>query len=400
MDSINSVSEVEVALSYHYVCAGCGKPVAEEPLPTFSHCEQCGNNPLIIQYNFQPPYSKSNIDSKERSMWRYRKFLPLADEEEAISLGEGWTPILPLEKTAQRLGFTQLLLKDESMNPTGSFKARGLSMAVTKAKSNGIERCIIPTAGNAGGALSAYCAKAGIEAIVVMPAHTPSTFQMECMMYGAEVILVNGLISDCAKKVAQLKTQRNCFDISTMKEPYRLEGKKTMGYEIAEQLNWELPDVILYPAGGGTGLIGIWKAFKEMQSMGWLTRKLPKMIAVQAANCNPLALTYMGLQKDASQYKGQPTIANGLAVPNPFAERLMLNVLQESNGTVVSVTEQAIVDSWKTLAKTEGLLLAPEGAALFAALKDLQQKNILTGAENILLLNTGTGYKYLENLTL
>lgn len=394
-----AVSNSTFALTYSYTCSGCGKTIPTELFPTFAQCKQCGNNPLIIQYDIQQKISKSVIDVQEPSMWRYRHFLPLADTEPIISLGEGWTPIRTLEKVAKRYGFAHLLLKDESLNPTGSFKARGLSMAITKAKNYGIECCIIPTAGNAGGAMSAYCAKADIQAIVVMPAHTPAIFQKECVMYGAEVVLVKGLINDCAQKVAQIKEQRHCFDLSTMKEPYRLEGKKTMGYEIAEQLNWTLPDVILYPTGGGTGLIGIWKAFKEMQAMGWISGPMPKMIAIQAENCQPLALTFAGLQKDSSTYKGHSTIANGLAVPNPFAERLMLNVLHESGGTVVSVSEQAIRESWKVVATTEGLLLAPEGAAMLAALKNLQRNNILSGAENILLLNTGTGYKYLENLS-
>lgn len=381
--------------TYTLTCSGCGLPVRETK-PTFSRCPNCGPVPISVTYAGKK--SKDAIELHTPSMWRYRAFLPLGPDETAISLGEGWTPILPLEKTASRYGLQQLLMKDESFNPTGSFKARGLSMAVTKAKTAGYSTCIIPTAGNAGGAMSAYCAKAGIAAIVVMPSHTPKVFQQECRLFGAEVILVDGLISDCAKRVAAIKSKRDCFDLSTMKEPFRLEGKKTLGYEIAEQYDWNLPDVILYPTGGGTGLIGIWKAFQEMQAAGWLGPRLPRMIAVQAEACQPLVQTFLGHQKNASLYKGSATIANGLAVPHPFAERWMLEVLHQSNGTAVTVSEATIIEAWKKFTATEGLLIAPEGAALVAALDGLLQTNTINRAENILLLNTGSGYKYLENL--
>jgi threonine synthase len=267
-------------------------------------------------------------------MWRYGALLPLLDEANKVTLGEGLTPILSLPRLAARYDLSSLTLKDEGQNPTGSFKARGLSMAVSKAKELGVTGCIIPTAGNAGVAMAAYCARGGLKATVVMPRHTPEAFKEECYWYGAQVELVDGLINDCAARVRQLNAGSELLDISTLKEPYRLEGKKTMGYEIAEQMNWELPDVLLYPAGGGTGLIGIWKAFQEMKALGWLApdTALPRMVAVQAENCCPLLETYEGRQPNCQNYTGRPTLANGLAVPRPLGEQMMLRVLQESNG--------------------------------------------------------------------
>lgn len=331
-------------------------------------------------------------------MWRYFEMMPVLNEENIISLGEGMTPLIELKKWGNKYDIPNLVMKDESGNPTGSFKARGLSVAVSKAKELGVDTCIIPTAGNAGGAMSAYCAKAGIKAIVVMPKHTPEVFKEECEMYNAELILEEGLISDCAKKVAAIKTGKKYFDLSTFKEPYRLEGKKTMGYEIAEQLNWILPDVILYPTGGGTGLAGIWKAFHEMIAMGWIENKLPKMIAVQAENCCPIVQTWNGLQPDSKNYIGKPSVANGLAVPNPFAEDLIIETLHESNGTAIAVSDAAMIKAVKEIAKEEGLLIAPEGAALFTALLKLIDDGFIKRNEKILVLNTGSGYKYLENI--
>jgi threonine synthase len=324
--------------------------------------------------------------------------LPVSDVSSIVTLGEGWTPLLKLDRLAHELGVTELLMKDESLNPTGSFKARGLSMAVSKAKELGISRCIIPTAGNAGGAMSAYCAAAGMEATVIMPRHTPKIFKDECEWFGANVLLVDGLISDCAKKVAELNQEGEYFDMSTFKEPYRLEGKKTMGYEIAEQLQWEMPDVILYPTGGGTGLVGMWKAFHEMIALGWIQNKLPRMIAVQSENCQPIMETWVGRQENAKKYIGKPTLANGLAVPNPFGERMILRVLKESNGTVMTVSDAEIIHSAKKIAAVEGLLIAPEGAALLTALKQLLATGNIKRDEKILLLNTGSGYKYLESM--
>ncbi len=379
---------------YQLKCSSCQAVYDSTQLQTF--CTSC-QSPIITAFELAPASPFEVIDVAERSMWRYAKFLPLLSRKHRVSLGEGLTPILELSTLGNILGLDKLWLKDESFNPTGSFKARGLSMAVSKAKELGVEACIVPTAGNAGGALSAYCAKAGIQSTVVMPKHTPEAFKKECLAFGAELILVDGLINDCAQKVASIKKERNCFDMSTMKEPYRLEGKKTLGYELAEQLNWNLPDVILYPAGGGTGLIGIWKAFQEMKRMGWITHIPTRMIAVQAENCQPLVATFKGLQPNCSNYQGKATVANGLAVPRPFAERMMLEVLAESNGSALAIAEAEIIDNLKEISTAEGLLIAPEGAALLAALKKLLKSGQVQPYEKILLLNTGSGYKYLDN---
>lgn len=389
------IEPITITQNYQLKCSSCQAVYNKKELQTF--CTLCGQAPIIAQFELRSSQPHEIIDAKERSMWRYAKVLPLQNQLNKISLGEGWTPILSLATLANQLGMDQLLLKDESFNPTGSFKARGLSMAVSKAKELGAETCIVPTAGNAGGALSAYCAKAGMSALVVMPRHTPEAFKKECLAFGAELILIDGLINDCAQKVALIKKEKHCFDVSTMKEPYRLEGKKTLGYELAEQLNWVLPDVILYPAGGGTGLIGIWKAFQEMKLMGWIKHIPTRMIAVQAENCQPLVATFNGLQTSSANYQGKATVANGLAVPRPFAESMMLDVLAQSKGTTLAIGEMEIEENLKEMARTEGLLIAPEGAALLAGLKKLLRNKQIKPGENVLLLNTGSGYKYLDN---
>ncbi|TYZ06281.1 threonine synthase [Hymenobacter lutimineralis] len=361
----------------------------------------CCAAPLLATYELHEPLSPAaGIDLHEGSMWRYRRLLPLLDEANQVSLGEGFTPLLPLTSLASRYNLAELLIKDEGQNPTGSFKARGLSMAISKAKELGVAGCIIPTAGNAGVAMAAYCAKGGMRAVVVMPRHTPQAFKEECYWYGAEVHLVDGLINDCAARVRELNSANELLDVSTLKEPYRLEGKKTMGYELAEQLRWTLPDVLLYPAGGGTGLIGIWKAFREMQALGWLPAEvpLPRMVAVQATACAPLWATYTGQQANSQQYVGRPTIANGLAVPRPLGEALMLQVLRESRGTVVPIDDQGMLTGMRELARHEGLFVAPEGGAVWMAARKLVDAGWIGRHERMLLLNTGSGQKYLENV--
>jgi threonine synthase len=301
----------------HLECSSCHKESTASQINTFAKCEQCNGQPFVACYDLEGG-AREQIESEERSMWRYFHWLPVSERRNIVSLGEGFTPLFQLKNIGEQLNMPNLLIKDESLNPTGSFKARGMSMAISKANELGVEQCIVPTAGNAGGAMAAYCAKAKLKAVVVMPAHTPKVFKQECEMFGAELILVDGLISDCGKRVREMNANGAFFDMSTMKEPYRLEGKKTMGYEIAEQMEWRLPDVILYPTGGGTGLIGMWKAFDEMIRMGWLTNKRPRMIAVQAENCKPVMETWLGTQENCKSYRGSPTIASGLAVPNPF----------------------------------------------------------------------------------
>ncbi len=375
-------------------CSSCGRAFSVEQINTYAECENCQKSPLLSLYDLSD-LTKDVINQEERSMWRYSKLLPVLDEKNIVTLGEGWAPLFRLNRLSEKLDLENLLIKDESQNPTGSFKARGLSAAVSKAKELGIKDCIIPTAGNAGGALAAYCAHAGMTATVVMPAHTPKAFQMECELFGANLVLVKGLISDCAKKVAEMNREGRYFDFSTMKEPYRLEGKKTMGYEIAEQLNWKLPDVILYPTGGGTGLIGMWKAFHEMIELGWIKNKIPRLIAVQSDQCQPVVDTFLHGEIRSLL---RPTVANGLAVPTPFAQTLIQKVLRESLGTAISVTEEEIIQSVKEIASTEGILVAPEGAALLPALRKLLEDETIKRDETILILNTGSGYKYLDNL--
>lgn len=378
-------------------CSSCGQTYSAFEFHGLSACCQL---PLLSNYDLQDPIPKDILIGRVGSMWRYQELLPVLQPESIVTLGEGFTPMLQLPSLGAKYNFTDLLLKDEGQNPTGSFKARGLSMAVSKAKEAGFEGCIIPTAGNAGVALAAYCARAGMKAVVVMPEHTPKAFRDECYWYGAEVHLVKGLINDCAAQAKELNKDGSLLDISTLKEPYRLEGKKTMGFEIAEQLNWQLPDVILYPAGGGTGLIGIWKAFHEMKAIGWLpaSAKFPKMVAVQATNCMPLVQTFFGHQQNSHNYTGKPTIANGLAVPRPIGEQLMLKVLSESEGTAVAITEEEMILGLQELGKVEGLFVAPEGAALWMAARKLKASGFIVPTEQVLLLNTGSGQKYLENI--
>lgn len=360
----------------------------------------CCQAPLLARYDLDAGFSKSDLASRPKSLWRYAEVLPVVDPANQVTLGEGFTPLLSLPRLAERYSLHQVTLKDEGLNPTGSFKARGLSLAISKAKENGETACIVPTAGNAGVAMAAYCARAGLEAVVVMPRHTPDAFREECLAYGATVILIDGLINDCAAKVQEMNRNGDYFDVSTLKEPYRIEGKKTMGYEIAEQLDWQLPDVIMYPTGGGTGLIGIWKAFQEMRDLGWLApgQAFPRLVAVQADNCCPVVDTFWGRQVNSKQYVGRPTLANGLAVPRPIGESLMLQALAASKGTAIAISDEQMLDSVRELGRTEGLFVAPEGGAIWAATKQLLNQGWLSPDEHILLLNTGSGQKYLDNM--
>lgn len=352
----------------------------------------CCNQPLLTLYH-QNHLSKKELLKRPQSMWRYAELLPLFNEENIVSLGEGWTKIHELNKIAGKHNINNVLLKDESTNPTGSFKARGISAAVSKAKELGIQHCIIPTAGNAGGALAAYCAKADIGATVIMPRHTAETLKEECRLFGAELILLDGLIDSCGKLVKQLSHEKGYYDVSTMKEPYRLEGKKTIGFEIAEQLNWKLPDVIIYPTGGGTGLIGMWKAFAEMQQMGWITGKLPRMVIVQSENCAPMMHMFKH-GKIANNFSPLPSLAYGLAVPYPFAKDLMMNVIRESKGTVITVSEKEIEKGIGEMAGIEGFLLSPEGSSTYMAMRKLIEADWIMEHETVLLFNTGSWYKY------
>lgn len=391
MDNLLAITSLVSDLT----CSKCHKSYSLFEEQTYATC--C-NKPLLVHYHLEEKFPRSEIISSKQNIWRYAAVLPVLDPINQISLGEGYTPLHFLDRLARHYGYNKILLKDETQNPTGSFKARGLSVAISKAKEFNRKKCIVPTAGNAGGAMAAYCAKAGMEATVIMPKNTPTIFKDECRLYGANLILVDGLINDCAKKVAELNSNHDFFDLSTLKEPYRIEGKKTMGYEIAEQLNWNLPDVIIYPAGGGTGLIGIWKAFKEMKELGWISGKLPRMFAVQSSNCAPIAAAIQDRTNWQLNFIPHATIANGLAVPYPFGMDLMLQVIDESGGGVCVIDDTDIIMGLKEIAKLEGLIISPEGAATWKALDQLCKKEQVNESENILLLNTGTGYKYFENL--
>ncbi|MDX1942740.1 MAG: threonine synthase [Saprospiraceae bacterium] len=376
------------------ICSKTGKIYDKNQLQTYSDL----NKPLIAQYDLLQGVDRDLLQDRPRTMWRYREVLPIENDKNIVSLGEGMTPVFSLQEVAKKLGLDHLYLKDEAYNPTGSFKARGLSMAISKAKELGVKKCVIPTAGNAGGAMSAYCAKAGLEAYVFMPVATPEVFRKECEYFGAKVTLVNGSIRDCAMEIAKVR-EPDWFDISTLKEPFRLEGKKTMGYEIAEQFGWELPDVIIYPTGGGTGLIGIWKAFDEMERLGWIGSKRPRMVAVQTEACYPIVKAFQENKSIAEPFQDpEETIANGLRVPAAFGDELILQALYESHGTAVAVSEQAMLDGLRELAQTEGMLISPEGAAVWAACKKLVEKKWIQPWEEVVLLNTGSVYKYMENL--
>lgn len=376
-------------------CSKCFKTYDYTLIQTFATC--CEKT-LLFSYHLEKDSSRAILNKDINSIWRYASFLPILDSKNIVSLGEGLTPITKIEILGKLINHEQLYLKDESNNPTGSFKARGISVAVSKIKELGIQKCIIPTAGNAGGALAAYCAKANIDATIIMPRHTPKVFKDECVLYGANLILVDGLINDCGTKARELNNNGDYFDMSTLKEPYRLEGKKIMGYEIAEYFNWDLPDFIFYPAGGGTGLIGIWKAFKEIIALGWIKNKLPKMIAVQSSSCAPIQEAYKDSINWKEKFTPESSIANGLAVPYPFGMDLMLNVIKESDGKVCTIEERKIKETVHLFSKKEGILISPEGAATYMALSDLKTKGTVGKEDRVLLLNTGSGYKYIENV--
>ena len=328
-------------------------------------------------------------------MWRYADVLPISPDQ-AVTLCEGWTPTLPATTLQRELGVTDLWIKDEGRNPTGSFKARGLSCAISMARKFGVQKVAIPSAGNAGGALAAYAARAGIEAHVFMPADVPQANYLECKAHGAYVTLVDGLISDCGRIVAERKQREGWFDISTLKEPYRIEGKKTLGYEIAEQFGWRLPDAILYPCGGGVGLIGIWKAFDELEQLGWIGKTRPKMIAVQAAGCAPIVRAFSQNQPESAMWTEAHTVASGLRVPKPLGDALVLKAVVESHGAAIAISDEEMLDGAIQMARTEGIFPAPEGGACVAAVRKLIVEGFLKLTDRIVILNTGSGYKYAE----
>ena len=326
-------------------------------------------------------------------MWRYEEVLPGATP---VTLGEGMTPLLHARRLGARMGFSKLFIKDEGLNPTGSFKARGLSAAVTMAKALGAKTLAIPTAGNAGGALAAYAALAGLYCVIAMPADTPAANVMECRAFGADVRMINGLISDCGKFIAENKTKEGWFDFSTLKEPYRIEGKKTMGYELWEEFGGKLPDVIVYPTGGGVGLIGMWKAFEEMEEMGWIGLERPRMVTVQAAGCAPVVEAFEKGGESSEFWNNAATIASGLRVPKALGDFLILSALRASGGAAVAATDEEMLAACRDMASLEGIFAAPEGGATVVAIQKLLTRKEVKPDETIVLFNTGTGYKYAE----
>ena len=381
----------------HLECAACGR--AHEAQRLHNLCAGCGK-PLLVRYDLEVAartLTKESLGGRRNDLWRYREVLPVSRDENVVSLGEGWTPLLKAERLGARLGLTQLYIKDEGQNPTQSFKARGMTAAVSMAKELGARKLAVPSAGNAAGALSAYAARAGLEAFIFMPRDTPRANVVECEQTGAHVTLMDGLITDCGAEVGRRREREGWFDVSTLKEPYRVEGKKTMGYELAEQFNWELPDVIIYPTGGGTGLIGMWKAFDEMEAMGLLDGKRPRMVTVQAAGCAPIVEAFKAGKRSADEFPNAATVASGLRVPRAVGDFLILDALRASKGTAVAVSDEDLLAATREIGAAEGLFVAPEGAACLPALRKLLAAGEVSADERVVLFNTGAGVKYLES---
>ncbi|MBC7854671.1 MAG: threonine synthase [Pirellulaceae bacterium] len=358
------------------------------------------DRPIWVRYDLAAvgrELTKEKLQSRPETMWRYRELLPYYDESDIVSLGERMTPLLHAPRLGAKLGTDNLRIKDESLLPTGSFKSRGLAMAITMAKRLGVKRVALPTAGNAGGAAAAYAARAGMECYVFMPEDTPAINQYECALAGAKTFLVNGLINDCGRIVREGKERMGWFDLSTLKEPYRIEGKKTMGLELAEQCGWELPDVILYPTGGGTGLIGMWKAFAELAELGWLrSTKMPRMVSVQSTGCAPIVRAFEKGERFAEVFPNAHSIASGIRVPAAVGDFMILDAVRQSGGTAIAVDESRI-QKWMRLAiAAEGIPLCPESAACIGALQQLRESNWIKPHDRVVLFNTGAAQKYLE----
>ncbi len=381
----------------HLECALCG--LRHEARRLHNLCTECGK-PLLVRYDLaaaSQTLTKQALKERESSLWRYREVLPVDDWNNVVSFGEGWTPLLPAGRLARSLPVElDLYIKDEGQNPTQSFKARGMTAAISMAKEFGVTKVAVPSAGNAAGAMAAYAARAGMEAHIFMPADTPRANIIECRQTGAKVTLVDGLITDCGKIVAERKEAEGWFDVSTLKEPYRVEGKKTMGYELAEQLGWKLPDVILYPTGGGTGLIGMWKAFDEMEEMGWIGPERPRMVSVQSETCAPIVRAFEAGERFADEFENASTVASGLRVPKAIGDFLILDAIRASGGTAISVSDEELVDAVAEIGAAEGIFTAPEGAACLPALRKLIEQGAIDNGESVVIFNTGSGVKYLE----
>jgi threonine synthase len=380
----------------HLECAACH--LEHEARRLLNLCRECGK-PLLVRYDLERAsrrLTRESLRTRRADLWRYREVLPVENEANIVSLGEGWTPLFHAERLGKELGIAKLFIKDESQNPTQSFKARGMSAAVSMAKELGARKLAVPSAGNAAGALAAYAARAGLECFIFMPDDTPRANVVECEQTGAHVTLMPGLITDCGAEIARRKEAEGWFDVSTLKEPYRVEGKKTLGYELGEQFNWKLPDVIIYPTGGGTGLIGMWKAFDEMEQMGWIGSARPRMVTVQASGCAPIVRAFENGKRFADEFPNAETVASGLRVPKAIGDFLILDAIRASKGTALAVSDAELIAATREIGAAEGIFCAPEGAACLPALKKLLVNGEVSHDERIVLFNTGAGVKYLE----
>ncbi|HEY5157727.1 MAG TPA: threonine synthase [Anaerolineales bacterium] len=379
----------------HLECPECGHKFNADQVQGF--CEDC-RSPLLARYDLgsvAASLTPQQLAERPRGLWRWAEILPVRKEKFRLTLGEGDTPFLPIPRLSRTLGLPNLFIKDESPNPTGTFKARGLCVAVSRALELGLSEFVLPTAGNAGAALAFYAVRGGARAHIFMPVDAPRTNQEEVRLAGTHLVLVDGLISDAARLAAEAARDKPWFDVSTFKEPYRVEGKKTMGLELAESFGWNLPDVIIYPTGGGTGLVGMWKAFSELQALGWIGSKRPRLVAIQADGCAPVVRAFQTGSERTEPWQDAHTFAAGLRVPNVFADRLILHALRDSHGTAISVSDAEIIAAQCEIAQSEGLLACPEGAATLAGLRNLLQKGWVQSNESVVLFNTGTGLKYI-----
>ncbi len=381
----------------HLQCPRCGRTYETEKIRNLCAC----GSPLLVRYDLEKvkaALTKDDLPSREPSLWRYRQLLPVKKTENIVSMGEGMTPLIPLNKIGGQLGLSSLYLKDEGVLPTGTFKARGAAVGVSRAKELGAKIVIMPTNGNAGGAWSAYCARAGLKAVIVMPKDAPVINRIECAAAGADLYLVDGLISDAGKIVARALAENQWYDVSTLKEPYRIEGKKTMGLEIAEQFQWNPPDVIVYPTGGGVGIIGIYKALTELAQLGWIDGRFPRLVAVQADGCAPIVKAWQENKTESQFWPHAKTIAFGLTVPKAIGDFLVLEAIYKTNGCAAAVSDEDILKAQKDIASKEGLFICPEGAATLAAARQLTATAWIKPHEKVVLLNTGAGLKYPETI--
>ncbi len=380
----------------HLKCSRCSAVHSAGQLQNLCSC----GAPLLACYDLAGAartFTRESLRGRRRDLWRYQEVMP-GSADAAVTLGEGGTPLLPLKRLGKIHGCPHLYLKDESFNPTGTFKARGMAAAVSQARALGARKLAVPTAGNAGGALAAYASRAGLEAYVLMPKDAPQANQLEVRAHGAHLILVDGLIGDCGRLLAERKEKEGWFDVSTLKEPYRIEGKKTLGYELYEQLGGRLPDAIFYPTGGGVGRIGMWKAFEEMETLGWIGSERPKMISVQASGCAPIVRAFEQRKPASEPWKDAATIAAGLRVPKALGDFLVLDAIYRSGGAAVATTDDEILAGVRTLARLEGIFACPEGGAVIAALPKLLERGVVKGEDTMILFNTGSAMKYLDVL--